>query len=44
MKNFMKVSAEELNENFIDLIGNKWMLITASDGEKVNTKMFHSHL
>lgn len=37
MKNFTKVSAEELNENFIDLIGNKWMLVTASDGEKVNT-------
>lgn len=37
MKSFEKVSAEELNENFIDLIGNKWMLITASDGEKVNT-------
>ena len=37
MKSFEKVSAEELNENFIDLIGNKWMLITASDGERVNT-------
>ncbi len=37
MKSFEKVSAEELNENFIDLIGNKWMLITASDGEKANT-------
>ena len=37
MKTFTKVSAEEINENFIDLIGNKWMLVTASDGEKVNT-------
>ncbi len=37
MKNFTKVSAEEINENFIDLIGNKWMLITASDGKKANT-------
>lgn len=37
MKTFTKVNAEELNENFIDLIGNKWMLVTAKDGEKVNT-------
>ena len=37
MKEFKKISAEELNENFIDLIGNKWMLITAGKGESVNT-------
>jgi flavin reductase (DIM6/NTAB) family NADH-FMN oxidoreductase RutF len=37
MKEFKKISAEELNENFIDLIGNKWMLITASKDDKVNT-------
>ena len=37
MKSFTKISAEEINGNFIDLIGNKWMLVTASDGRKTNT-------
>lgn len=37
MKEFTKISAEELKENYIDLIGNKWMLVTASKGEKTNT-------
>jgi flavin reductase (DIM6/NTAB) family NADH-FMN oxidoreductase RutF len=34
---FHSVSSEELSDNFIDLINNKWMLITAGDTKKFNT-------
>ena len=37
MKKFTKISATEINENFIELIGKKWMLITANKGDDVNT-------
>jgi len=36
MKGFREISPSEL-ENAIKLIGTDWMLITAADGEKVNT-------
>lgn len=38
MKNFKEIKAEEINENTFEIIGKKWMLITAekSSGE-VNT-------
>ena len=36
MKGFREIAPSEL-ENAIKLIGGDWMLITASDGEKVNT-------
>lgn len=35
--NFKEISAGELKENAFDMIGKKWMLITASDGDKVNS-------
>lgn len=35
--NFREISAGELKENAFDMIGKKWMLITASDGDKVNS-------
>lgn len=40
MKNFKEIKAEEINENTFEIIGKKWMLITAekSSGE-VNTMM-----
>lgn len=34
---FQEISAEQLNENAFDLIGKKWMLVTAGNKEKVNT-------
>ena len=37
MKEFTKFNATEINENFIELIGKKWMLITANKGDDVNT-------
>ena len=37
MKSFTKINATEINGNFIELIGKKWMLVTAKNGEKVNT-------
>ena len=36
MKGFREIAPREL-ENAIKLIGDDWMLITAADGEKVNT-------
>ena len=36
MKGFREIAASEL-ENAIKLIGTDWMLITAADGDKVNT-------
>ena len=36
MENFYEISPLEI-ENAIKLIGSDWMLITASDGDKVNT-------
>ena len=36
MKGFREILPNEL-ENSIKLIGGDWMLITAADGEKVNT-------
>ena len=36
MREFNEISPQEI-ENAIKLIGTDWMLITASDGEKVNT-------
>lgn len=32
-----EISPKELNKNAFSMIGDEWMLITASDGEKVNT-------
>lgn len=29
MKNFKEIKAEEINENTFEMIGKKWMLITA---------------
>ncbi|MBR1779624.1 MAG: flavin reductase [Clostridia bacterium] len=34
---FEEISVDSLNENFFKLIGEKWMLITANDGESINT-------
>jgi flavin reductase (DIM6/NTAB) family NADH-FMN oxidoreductase RutF len=34
---FTKISPEELEGNVFDLIGEKWMLITAGNEEKLNT-------
>ncbi len=32
-----EISAEELKENTFDMIGKKWMLVTAGNKDKVNT-------
>jgi len=37
MSEFKKISAEEIDENLIKLIGKEWMLITAGDETKWNT-------
>jgi flavin reductase (DIM6/NTAB) family NADH-FMN oxidoreductase RutF len=37
MINFKKLDPIKINENAIDLIGNKWMLITAGTVESYNT-------
>ena len=37
MSEFKEISAGELSENPFKLIGKDWMLITAGNGEKVNT-------
>lgn len=34
---FREISAEQLKENTFDMIGKKWMLVTAGNKEKVNT-------
>lgn len=34
---FTEYPIDKINDSVFDLIGKKWMLITASDGEKVNT-------
>ncbi len=34
---FREISAEQLKENIFDMIGKKWMLVTAGNKEKVNT-------
>lgn len=34
---FNEISAEQLRENTFELIGKKWMLVTAGNEEKVNT-------
>lgn len=34
---FQKIKPEELNENVFQMIGNKWMLITAEKDGKANT-------
>lgn len=34
---FEKISANELQENIFELIGKKWMLVTAGNEEKANT-------
>ena len=34
---FKQIDITKLNENFIDSIGNEWMLITAGDEQKHNT-------
>ena len=36
MSEFKKIEATVLNENLIDLLSNKWMLITTKNEEKVN--------
>ena len=35
---FTEIKAEELKDNPFDLIGKQWMLITAGNEEKCNTK------
>lgn len=37
MKNFKAISPSDIKENFIDLIGTQWMLITAGNGAHHNT-------
>ena len=37
METFKAINPEEISENTFKLIGKDWMLITASDGEKVNS-------
>ena len=34
---FRKISPTDINGNIFDMIGNKWMLITAGNEEKLNT-------
>ena len=34
---FKEISANDIKDNAFDMIGKKWMLVTASDGEKVNS-------
>lgn len=34
---FQEISAEQLKENTFELIGKKWMLVTAGNKDKVNT-------
>ena len=37
MDKFKQVKPYDLNENMFDLIGRQWMLITAANGDNVNT-------
>ncbi|MDU1912357.1 flavin reductase [Fusobacterium sp.] len=38
MKNFKEIKAEKINENTFEMIGKKWMLITAEkNSEEINT-------
>lgn len=37
MSEFKELKLEEFKTNPFDLIGNQWMLVTAAQGEKVNT-------
>lgn len=37
MNNFQEIKVDQLTENPFKMIGKEWMLVTASDGEKVNT-------
>ena len=34
---FKEISANDIKDNAFDMIGKKCMLVTASDGEKVNS-------
>lgn len=36
-KSFQAISPKEVNDNFIKLIGDQWMLVTAGDSAKFNT-------
>ena len=37
MSKFVEIKPEELNKSPFQLIGNEWMLVTAQQGDKVNT-------
>lgn len=34
---YNEIAPERINENLIDLIGNRWMLVTAEHGGRINT-------
>lgn len=37
MKNFEEIRPDSIDGNFIDMIGRRWMLVTAGDAGKCNT-------
>lgn len=37
MENFKEINPENINKNVFELIGKEWMLVSASNGKKINT-------